>query len=615
MKTRKSLFEFFLLFCFFFCMSYPCIAQDYDILIKNARVFDGSNKPEFRSDVAIKDDIIVKVAKSIIGNAKKTIDAGGLHISPGFIDMHTHADIGMRHLENRPCLNFLKQGVTTIVAGQCGSSAWPIFENAENQIKRWTDEGIGPNVALLVGHGQVREIVMGREEDREPSSEELEKMKTLVKEAMQQGAYGISTGLEYTPGFYGKTEEVIELVKVVAPYNGVYHSHVRYESHAIDDKLKLIEAIEEAVKIAEQTGVPTNISHLKVSGKRNWGLARELCAVIEEARDNNVKITADQYPFRFGGGHPYFPLIPRSAWIGKENNGGLSSSDIEEIFDHLRDSKLIDLYKKTHTRNIPITEQHEQYLNNLPRKRLVQLVSQSVVNLSNLQGSVNARERMLFLKRMENSEEAENIRKKVVEYINESAASGNAGPENCYITHCSDKNLEGKTLKEIAEIKGKSIADAAIELDLMGARGTNKQYGEDDIEYIMKKNYVATGSDGIAPFYGIGLTHIRSYSTFLQKIKKYAMERKTVSIPHVIRSQTSLPAQIMNFDDRGWIREGYKADIVVLDLKNIDNRASISNPHQYCTGVEYLLVNGTLILDKGEWTGALPGRVLKPKKP
>lgn len=613
MKESNSIRRILLSLCCLIFISSSVIAQslDYDILIKNAKVFDGSLKDAFQADIAIKSDMIVKVAKSIDREAKRIIDANGLYVSPGFIDMHTHVDIGMHYPENRPCLNFLKQGVTTIVVGQCGGSAWPIFEKAENQIKRWTDEGIGPNAALLVGHGQVREIVMGREY-REPAPEELEKMKALVKEAMEQGAYGISTGLEYTPGYYAKTEEVIELVKVVAPYGGIYHTHMRTEGdyHSRGDKHTLIEALEETIEIAKQTGVPTNISHIKAARKRNWGLSREMCALIEEARKNNVKITADQYPYRFGGNYPFKSHIPRSAWIGEENNDGLSSSDIEEIFDRLRDFQLIDLYKKTHTRYIPITEQHEQYLNSLPRKRLVQLVSQSLVNLSNLRGPANARERMLFLERMKNPEEAENIRKKILEYI-----EVNSGPENWYVTICHDKNLEGKTLKEIAEIKRKSIADIAIELGLMDALGTTKKYSEDDIEHFMKKDYVATASDGGAPFYGIGLTHIRSYSTFLQKIKKYAMERKTVSIPHVIRSQTSLPAQIMNFDDRGWIREGYKADIVVLDLKNIDNRASISNPHQYSTGVEYLLVNGTLLLDKGEWTGTLPGRVLKPKNP
>jgi N-acyl-D-amino-acid deacylase len=179
---------------------------------------------------------------------------------------------------------------------------------------------------------------------------------------------------------------------------------------------------------------------------------------------------------------------------------------------------------------------------------------------------------------------------------------------------CVEKDLEGKSIEQVADLKGISIADAAIELELMGAKIIPLQMCEEDIEYIMKKNYVGTGSDGATPYYGIGLTHIRSYSTFLHKIKKYALQRKAVTVPHVIRSQTSLPADIMDWEDRGWIKQGYKADIVVFDLKNIKTKTSISNPHQLSEGVEYLFINGELVLDKGKWTGKLPGKVIKPQK-
>lgn len=216
---------------------------------------------------------------------------------------------------------------------------------------------------------------------------------------------------------------------------------------------------------------------------------------------------------------------------------------------------------------------------------------------------------MLFLKRMKDPEEAKKIRQEVKDYIDNLV-----GPENYIVGICVERNLEGKSLKQVAAMKGKSIADTAIELELMGAKCIPLQMCEEDIEYIMKKNYVGTGSDGTAPFYGIGLTHIRSYSTFLHKIEKYALQRKSVSLPHVIRSQTSLPAEVMNWDDRGWLKEGYKADIVILDLKNIKIKTSISNPHQYSEGVKYLLINGKVVLFEGKWNGNLPGKVLKLKK-
>jgi N-acyl-D-aspartate/D-glutamate deacylase len=215
----------------------------------------------------------------------------------------------------------------------------------------------------------------------------------------------------------------------------------------------------------------------------------------------------------------------------------------------------------------------------------------------------------LFLQKLNDPEEGKRIREKIREYIDDAS-----GPENIIVGICVEKNLEGKSLLQVADMKRKSIEDAAIELELMGARCIPLRMCEEDIEYIMKKDYVGTGSDGTAPFYGIGLTHIRSYSTFLHKIKKYALERKSVSLPHIIRSQTSLPAQIMNWEDRGGIKKGYKADIVVLDPKNIKPRTSISNPHAYSEGVKYLLINGKLVLDKGKWTGNLPGEIIKLKK-
>lgn len=615
MKNKIFRFSILLLLGVFFLTGLNFSAQkgkifDYDVVIRNADVFDGSLKPAFRADVAVKDGMIVKVERSIKGSAAKVINGKGLYVTPGFIDLHTHVDRGMYFAENRACLNYLKQGVTTVIVGQCGSSAWPIFEKAEDLMKVWSGEGIGPHAALLVGHGTVRQIVMGME-DREPTAEELEKMKAIVKEAMEQGAYGLSTGLIYQPGSFGKTDEVIELVKIIAPYGGIYHTHIR------DERDKLLEAIKEAIEISNKSGAPVHISHFKVMGKKNWGLVQEACAIIEEAQAKGIKVTADQYPYQFSNGYPYRSLIPRSAWLGIEetktegtrvDTERLTSEDAEAIFNHLRDSQLIELYKKV-TPYYPLSERHLQFLNEIPRNRLVRLVSRSLISSGNFRGPGNTKERSMFLARMANPEEAQKIREQIREYIDDIT-----GPENNIVGICIEKNLEGKSLKQVAAMKGKSVEDTAIELELMGAQCIPLQMGEEDIEYIMKKDYVGTGSDGTAPPYGIGLTHIRSYSTFLHKIKKYALKRKSVSVSHVIRSQTSLPAKIMNWDDRGWIKNGYKADIVVLDLNNIKTRTSISNPHAYSGGVKYLLVNGELVLEGGKWTGKLPGKVIKLKK-
>jgi N-acyl-D-aspartate/D-glutamate deacylase len=569
---------------------------DYDILIKGARVYDGSGKAPVKADVAVAGETIVKVAPSIAGKAGRIIEAKGLALMPGFIDLHSHADEGMYFPESRACLNYLKQGVTSVVVGQCGSSAWPIFEKAEDVRSLWTREGIGPNAALLIGHGTVRRIVMGME-NRPPTAEELEKMKALVKEAMEQGAVGLSTGLIYEPSSFGKTDEIIELAKVAAPFGGIYHSHIRNE------RQNLVASVREAIEISEKAGLPAHISHFKVTGKANWGLVKEACAVIEEARRRGVKITADQYPYPFANQGPYAPLIPRSVWAGNAA-GGLTPADVTKIFEHLGDTELVELYAKA-TPYTPLSARHLEFLNSLTRKRLVDLAAQTLFDLSNLRGAADPRERALFLKRLADPEEGRKIR----EAVRKTIVEGN-GPEQYVVGMCVEKHLEGKTLRDVASLKGLTVEDAAISLDLMGAKCIPVSMSEDDLAFIMAKDYVGTGSDGAALFYGIGNYHIRSYSTFLHKIRKYALEEKVVSVAQAVRSQTSLPASIMRWNDRGWIREGAKADIAVLDLARIRTPTSISNPHQYSEGVIYLFINGRAVIDRGAYTGALPGKVL-----
>ncbi len=595
----RRLFYLFLIFILSF-LFIPLYSEQeiYQVVIKEGLIYDGSLNKPFRGDIAIKDGKIAKVAVSIKGKAKKVIKANGLVVTPGFIDLHTHVDEGMNFPENRACLNYLKQGVTTAVVGQCGSSAWPIFEKPENQMKIWEEEGIGINLALLIGHGTIREIVMGRE-NREPTPEELEKMKSLVREGMEAGAFGMSTGLIYAPSSFAKTDEIIELMKIVASYGGIYHSHIRNERE------KLLEAVQEAIEISEKTGAPSHISHFKVIGKDNWGMAPKACELIEKARGKGLRISADQYPFRFSNNFPYTSLIPRNVWQGEEKF--ITMEDLEKMLDYLRDNELIDLYSKT-TPFYPLSSDHIDFLNSLTRKRLVSFVARNVFELSNWRGPENIRERVLFWRRLQNPEEGKKIREEVRKYIER------YGPENFVVAICVDKRFEGKNLLEISKIKGKSIEDTAIELELMGAKAIPLTMSENDIEYIMKKEYVATGSDGIATFYGISLPHIRSYSTFIHKIKEYSLKRKIISLPHAIRSMTSLPAEIMGFKDRGRIKEGQFADIVILDLKRLDTPSTITNPHQFAKGVVYLLVNGEMVIENEEWTGKLPGKVLRLKR-
>jgi len=576
------------------------VSYDYDVLIKGGKVFEGSLKPAFRADIGIKNDKIIEVKKSLDGSAARIIDARGLYITPGFIDMHSHVQQDMVYPGNRACLNYLFQGVTSVVIGHCGESGWPIYEKAEDRIKRWTEEGIGPNAALLVGHNYTRELVMGFD-DRDPTKEELEKMKILVKEAMDQGATGISTGLNYRPGKYAQTEEVIELAKVIAPYGGVYYTHIR------DEGDKHLVSVIEAIEIGEKAGIPVHISHFKIKGFHNWGKLKDSCEEIENARNRGLNVTADIYPYRFVTEYPYRELIPNNIWLGELSDEVLTMKNIKALFNYLNDEQLIEFYKKIDANSL-ISDSYEQYIKRFPRERLINYIAYSIIKTRFFHGPENQKERVLFLNRMNDPEEAKKIRENLRNYYHNRFPS-----DNVIIARCVEKDLEGKTLKEVARIKGKSIEDTAIELGLMNTLVIRFSMSEKDVEYAMKKDYMATGSDGLAVAYGVGLTHIRSYSTFLNRIKKYAQEKKIVSIEHAIRSQTSLAAQIMNWHDRGWIKEGYIADMAIIDFENIETGSSIHNPHVYCKGVKYLLINGELAIDNGKYTGKLPGKIIKNK--
>lgn len=572
--------------------------KDFDVLIRGALIYDGSGGPAFRGDIGVKDGRIARLGGTVRGTAVRTIDARGLVATPGFIDMHTHVDEDMVFPEHRAALNYLKQGVTTVVVGQCGGSAWPYFEKAGDQVARFTEEGVGPNAALLVGHGTVRRLVMGMD-NRPPTPDELEKMKSLVREAMEQGASGLSTGLIYLPGAFASTNEVVELARVIAPFGGIYHTHVRNERD------KLLEAVREAIDIGERAGVPVHISHFKVMGRANWSLVGRACALVEEARASGLRVTADQYPFRFSNGNPYMSLIPRAAWLGPLSGEVVGEADVVGLLEKLRDAEIIHLYEKL-TPHFPLSSTHRAFLDSLTRRQLLSLVADEV-NLGGRRGFDNDRERASFLKRWEDDGEREKIRKAVREFV-----EGGVGAENWVVGVCADRSFEGLTLREAASRWKTSVEDAAVRLELMGARCVPLQMCEPDIETIMAREYVATGSDGGAPHFGVGLPHIRSYSTFLHKIKEYALERKVLSLAQAVRSQTALPAEIMNWPDRGRVREGCAADIVLLDLKNIETPSSITTPHAYARGVRFLLINGRLALDGGEWTGVYSGRVLKP---
>lgn len=281
-----------------------------DLLIASGMVLDGTGNPWFRADVGIAGDKIVFVGDASLYKirAKKRIDASGLYVAPGFIDVHTHTAAGLSDLERRPNKNYLYQGVTTVVTGNDGSSPWPIGET----LAKWEKQGIGTNALLLVGHGTVRRQVLGMQ-DRKPTKEELERMVALVEQGMREGAFGLSTGLYYAPGSYADAEEVIALARAAARYGGIYDSHIRDESNY---SIGLLAAIEEAISIGERAGLPVHIAHLKALGRTSWGKAPEACRLIERARRRGIEVTADQYPYEASGTSIAGALVPRWALAG-----------------------------------------------------------------------------------------------------------------------------------------------------------------------------------------------------------------------------------------------------------------------------------------------------------
>jgi len=515
----------------------------YDIVFRNARVLDGTGAPWFVADVAVKNGHIVRVGKSLAESAL-TVDASGKYLAPGFIDAHSHSD---QALVNNPTADSkVMQGVTLEIIGQCGSSAAPrdlsdtspqagLDDEAPGH--EWTDmasymsllesKGVSVNVAPLVGHGTVRRRVMGVER-RPPTTEELSRMKDLIREAMEQGAFGMSTGLIYIPGAYADTGEIVELAKVAAGYGGVYFTHMRNEGP------RLLEALEEAISIGFEAGLPVQISHFKAMGKDNWGKVVEAIAKVEQAREDGLDITADQYPY-----------IASSTGLSATVGAGIWAGGPEKASQILNDPA-----------------ERQKIIDNLSLRD----------NWGNL-----------VIASLENE---------------------------------ADQQFIGKSVSQAAEILGVSPAEAALGL-LERNQGVvqivNFAISEDDVRTVMSVPWVMAGSDGSAinAKTAKGQPHPRSYGTFVRILGVYVRELRHLRLEEAVRKMTSLPAARLGLQDRGIIREGMRADLVLFDADTVKDRATFTAPHQYPTGIQCVVVNGVPVVENGEHNGNLPGMVLR----
>jgi N-acyl-D-amino-acid deacylase len=541
----------------------------FDLVLAGGRVIDGTGNPWFSADVGIREGRIVAVGNLEGQRANRILDVEGLVVAPGFIDLHSHADgldeDGLRSNDpkRRAAPNLVTQGITTLVVNQDGGSALSITaQKQELESKKF-----GPNAVLLVGHNTVRAMVMAENESdpfgdaeiarmqRLARPEEVEAMRRLVVEGMEAGAYGMSAGLEYIPGRWSDTEEVVALVQELAPYEGVFIEHERASgadpmwylpSMEQPGQPTFLDSIEETIEIAERTGVVTVATHAKARGADYWGSSRAAVQLIARARARGVRIFADHYPYNTTGSDGGTRLIP--GWVREE--------DDELTWVQALDAVLADPEKSAALRTDVLHE-------------------------------VNRR----------------------------------GGAENIVVMEFPDKSYVGKSFLELMRELDMDPLELAVHLQRKGnpgerggARLRGYSLSEIDVEIYAAEPWMATASDAGIALPEDGFVHARYYGTFPRKIRWYAMEREKLSVEDAIRSSTSLPAQILGFRNRGLVREGFHADVAVLDLPRVKDAATFFDPHRYAEGVVHVLVGGVFLVENGGLTWALPGKVITPEE-
>lgn len=513
------------LFLLFFPFTLAAQNPVCDILIKNGKIIDGTGNNWYYGDIAVKDGKIIKTGKQLNFSATKIIDATGLIVSPGFIDVHTHIEDDERKQPTAD--NFIYDGVTTVIAGNCGASNVDIAKYLTfiDSLK------LSINVATLIGHNDVRKTVMGRAR-RDATPEEMQKMEAIVDKAMRDGAVGLSTGLIYIPGTYTKTPEIVALAKVAAKYKGVYASHMRDEGDSVT------QAIEEALTIGREAKIPVEISHFKLSGQHNWGRSKETIPMIEKARNEGIDVTIDQYPYT-ASSTSISTLIP------------------DEILADGQDSVKARLQRPA----------VKKYVIDFMLKRLAK-------------------------------RKLKHFSYAVVAY------------------YAPDTTYNGKSIEQINLLKGrkhKVREEAQTIIDIMmngGASAVFHGMSEDDIKRIMKYPFNMFASDASIRVMNSSIPHPRGYGTNARVLSKYVREEKVISLEEAVRRMTSLPAQKFQLNDRGLLREGYAADILIFDEKKVKDLSTYNKPHAYSTGFHYVIVNGVMTLDNEKHNGTRAGKAL-----
>jgi N-acyl-D-aspartate/D-glutamate deacylase len=535
----------------------PAAVQSFDILIRNGKILDGTGNPWYLGDVGIRGDRIVAIGKFSRATAKKTIDATGKIVSPGFIDTLGQSELALL-IDNR-ALSKLSQGITTEITGEGGSIApqnektispmQPVLDHYKLKVdwttldgyfRRLERQGTPLNIGTYVGAAQVREAVIG-DDDRAPTPAELDQMKALVEQAMKDGAFGISTALIYPPGHYAKTEELIELAKVAARYGGLYATHMRSEG------VSEMAAVDEAIRIGRQAGLPVEIFHLKVSGKPRWGSMVKIVEKIQSARDSGLDIRANQYPYVAGGTALASSLPP---WVA---DGGVS-----KLLERLRD------------RNV--------------RSRIKSEMATDHADWENLFHDCGGGTGILI--------------------------AGVVNPEL--------KKYNGKTVAEMARMENKDELDALFDFVLSDNAQTGALYfmaSEDDLAYGLKQPWTSIGLDASespldGPLYE-PQSHPRAFGSMPRFLGRYVREQKLMPLTEAIRKITSMPAQRQHLAGRGQIQVGYFADVTIFDADTITDRATYTESTKLSQGIDEVLVNGQVEFEHGALTGVNAGRALR----
>jgi len=530
----------------------------FDVIIKNGHIVDGAANPWFKADIGITEEKIAEIGRLDKERAARVIDAKGLVVSPGFLDMHSHSDLVL--LINPKAESKIRQGITTEVIGNCGGSAAPLNDFLKTEMRKTTPlleeaklelnwstmreylnrldkQGAALNVAPLVGHENIRALVIGFD-NRAPTDAELKKMKNILGRAMEDGAFGMSTGLIYPPGCYAKTDELMELSRMVAKHGGIYTSHIRGEGE------ELISSVKETIKIGEKAGLPVEISHHKAGGKANWGKVKRTLKMMNDARARGVDVTCDVYPYT-AASFGLSAMLPPWSY-----EGGLP-----EFLKRLKDTETRKKFRK-------------EMLNGAPGWS-------SPLKAAGWDATLISRSRL-------------------------------------------HKDYEGKTIAEIVKSKKVDPFDFTFDLlieENMSVSVVRFAMCEEDVRKVLKypEAMIGTDASAVTPYgvLGKGKPHPRSYGTFSRVLGKYVREEKVLRLEDAVRKMTSLPAQKLGLRNRGLIAEGMQADITIFNAERVTDKATYSEPHQYPEGIEYVLVNGKIVISKGKHTEVLAGKALR----